>query len=545
MTIQVERHIGGEGGHRSFFGGTVPRARIAGLAIAFGMLLFLTPSIGVWGLVSALIVGGLTVLLTQRTHRGSYLERRTRRQRWKNRVARGVDAYMPFEPAEWERREEALRTATGRLEKWEARRALAAMRQNPDGADGLGWLQFGRHLPGIAWHAPVGEDPYLSVVFTVGGQLRGVEASAVMTRAADAWGKLLASRGGEGSLLREFQTMTRVLPADSAMQEFWVLNSLDTAAPEDAVRSYADVLRLTGDGAMVQRHYIVARWPLSTDFTEAAHRYGEGRDGWRGLMDQEIHSALSSLSGARLGNVEVLTARRAAAVIRHQQNPSRPIDFVSDVEPDALGEPSHDEFSANVVESIDPVSGQPVEWWHRTAAIRSENMAVGARTQLWTLDLLVGRGIQCVRSISFHIALVPAKHAKEAARRDLTRDMARALSEREAGRIGGDETTMNQSAAARRFTDLSAGSNHHGAGWVGFITISEPDRDSLMRSSRALEDVCTTGLGIDRLEWLDSEQAAASGTTWPIARGLAKAQTTLGMRAIATLAGTGEKEALT
>ena len=84
----------------------------------------------------------------------------------------------------------------------------------------MGWLQFGRGEPGIAWHAPVGEQPYLSVTFMVAGQLRGIESSAVMARAAEGWGAFLASRAVPSVLVSDVQTTTRVLPADTAMQEY-------------------------------------------------------------------------------------------------------------------------------------------------------------------------------------------------------------------------------------------------------------------------------------------------------------------------------------
>lgn len=538
------RHIGGESGHRSFFGGTQSKTRMGFLAVCFIAMLVLTPFAGIWGLAVGVVGGAATLLLTQRTHRGSILERRIKRARWRTRLRDGSHIYEPYEVAEWDQRVEAARTARGRAEKWRTRRALAAMRGNPDGADGMGWLQFARNEPGIAWHAPRGEQAYLSVTFAVTGQMSGVESSSVMQRAAEAWGQFLASKALPSSLVGDVQTLTRVLPADSALQEFWVANALDEAAPADAIRSYEDVLRLTGQQAMVQRHYVTLTWPITAQFTDAARKYGTDRDGWRGLMRQEIDSAARGLSDARLGQVEVLTARRVAAVMLHQQNPDRPIDFVADVHPNQIGVASRDEFSAQIVTGTNPVTGESSEWWHRTAAVRSENLAVGARSQLWMLDLLVGSDIHFVRSLSFHIHLVPKGEAKSAAKSDLLRDRADAIADAQKGRVEDDVTGSNMSAAARRAADLAYGSPHQGATWVGFVTISEHDRDALMRASRALEDTCSTGLGIERLEWLDSYQAAASGTTWPIGRGLATGADSLATRMATRLAGKSEKGSL-
>ena len=540
----IAREIGGERSHRGFFGGTQPKGRVIALGVAFLGMLVLTPTVGIWGLVIAVAFGLATILVTQRTHRGSILDRRTRRARWADRRATGTDAFEPYDEAGWVLLQHDVAEAHGRNERASAVRALEAMRANPDGADGMGWLQFSSREPGIAWHAPIGEAPYLSVVFAVTGQANGVESASAMRRAAEAWGGFLASRAAPTNLVGGIQTLTRVLPADSALQEFWVLASLDPDAPADAIKSYEDVLQLSGRDAMVQRHFITVRWPLGPAFMDAARRYGQGRDGWRGLMRQEIATTLRGLADARLGDVEALTARKVAAVILHQQNPSRPIDHLRDVQPNRLGIRSRDEFSAHIVHGTDPVTGEQTEWWHRTAAVHSEDLAVGSRNQLWMLDLLIGSDIQFIRSVSFHLRLIPKGEAKAAARADLTRDRADARSDIERGRIVNDETHSNLSAAERRAVDLGHGSSHHGAEWVGFITISDSTRDGLQRASRALEEVCSTGLGIERLDWLDSYQSAASGTTWPIARGLAPTATSFASRVMDRLAGKTEKEAI-
>jgi hypothetical protein len=514
------------------------------LGVAFIAMLALTPILGVWGLAIAVGGGLLAILVTQRTHRGSILERRTRRARWVRRRRVGTDSYEPFDPDVWANLRDAAVHARTRTERWHTTRALAAMRANPDGADGMGWLQLAPGEPGIAWHAPLGEPPYLSVVFAVTGQANGVESASAMRRAAEAWGAFLASRAAPTNLVGGVQTLTRVLPADSALQEFWVLAALDPDAPAEAISSYEQVLRLTGQDAMVQRHCLTITWPLTAAFRDAAGKFGQGRDGWRGLMRQEIAATVRGLADARLGQVEVLSARKVAAVMLHQQNPSRPIDYLSDVTPTEFGVASRDEFSTHIVNGDDPVTGEEAQWWHRTAAIHSEDLAVGERNQLWMLDLLIGTDIQFIRTVSFHLRLVPKAEAKSAARADLTRDRADARADIEKGRLLSDETSSNLTAAQLRAKDLGHGSPHHGVDWVGFITISEQSRDGVMRASKALEDTCATGLGIDRLDWLDSYQAAASGTTWPIGRGLSPAPASFTTRLVGGLAGRGEKEAI-
>lgn len=549
-TRSVVRYLGGDSGHRSFFGGTHSKTRVVLLVLFVVVGMIATPLLGWPGLLIGLAGVGITFLVTAKTHRGSIVERRTRRNRWKNRVAAGTDAFVPYEVGGWDQLQEAIADAQkvkgkqGRRARWRAQRAATAMRANPDGADGMGWLQMGRGEPGIAWHAPIGEAPYLSVTFTVTGQLRGIESSSVMARASNAWGTFLASRAVPSVLVKKAQVLTRVLQADSALEEFWVLNSLDPAAPADAIQSYKDVLALTGQDAMVQRHFVTVSWPLNDSFYDSAAKYGEGRDGWRALMKQEIESTIRGLSDSRMGSVEVLTARQVTAVMLHQQNPSRPIDYVADAKPTSMGIASHDEFSAHVVSDIDPITGRPVEWWHRTAAIRADNMATAGRSQLWMLDLLIGKDIRFTRTVSFHIDLIPAAEAKQAAKQDLTRDAAEALSRREAGQVDTGDTNVNMSAAKRRTQDLVSGSQHHGAAWIGFVTISVNSREQLNRASRQLEETCSTGLGIERLDWLDSYQSAASGTTWPIGRGIGTGPAAFSTRVYNRLAGKSDKEAI-
>ena len=549
-TRSVVRFLGGESGHRSFFGGTHSKTRITLLALFVVTGMILTILISWPGLLIGLSGVGITFLVTAKTHRGSIVDRRTRRNRWKHRVAAGTDAFVPYEVGAWDQLQEAIAEAqkmkgkAGRRAQWRAQRAATAMRANPDGADGMGWLQMGRGEPGIAWHAPLGEKPYLSVAFTVTGQLRGIESSSVMARASTAWGTFLASRAMPSVLVKKAQVLTRVLQADSALEEFWVLNSLDPEAPADAIQSYRDVLALTGEDAMVQRHYITITWPLNEAFYDAAGKYGEGRDGWRALMKQEIESTTRGLGEARMGKVEVLTARQVTAVMLHQQNPSRPIDYVADAKPTSMGVASHDEFSSHIVAGVDPISNRPVEWWHRTAAITAENMATAGRSQLWMLDLLIGRDIRFTRTVSFHIDLIPAAEAKQAAKQDLTRDAAEAISRREAGQVDTGDTDVNMSAAKRRTRDLVSGSQHHGAAWIGYVTISVNSREQLNQASRQLEEVCSTGLGIERLDWQDSYQSAASGTTWPIGRGLGAGPSSFSTRVYNRLAGKSDKEAI-
>lgn len=555
-TASYVRYLGGETGHRGFFGGAASPTRVVLLTVFIaGGMVGMVLGAGLPVLIIAAVGVSATMLTTARTHRGTVLERRRKRSRARARRRLGTDVFVPYEVGAWDQLQEAI-TRGSKAEKRVAARAATAMRANPDGADGMGWLQYGANQPGIAWHAPVGEHPYLSVAFSVSGQLRGMESAQALTRAAAGWGRFLATRATPLSLIRDVQTLTRVLPPDSARQQLWVRARLEPERADwtEAQRasfaaqtlSYDEVIRRSSADAMVQRHYVVVSWPLDQQFTDAAAKYGRGRDAWRALMAAQIQATVQGLHDAKMGEVLPLTAKKTAALILHQQNPHLPIDLTRTVDPLSVGVRSSDEFSAHVVTGVDPTrAGTPmVTWWHRTAAIHGMNLAVAGRSPLWCLELLIGRELTFVRSVSFHLHLVPASQAKAKARADVVRDLAGVISDRQKGRLVSDDSAMRMSAAQRRAADLAPGTHHNGVDWIGFVTISAPTRDGLAQASRQLEETCATGMGIERLDWQDSFQSAASGTTWPLGRGLRPATLSVTSRALNRLAGRSEKEAL-
>lgn len=540
----VKGYLGGEDGHRSFFGGTISPQRVWSVGLSIGIGLLLTMLFQWFGLLVLVVSTGLSFLLTTKTHRGTIMERRRKRRRWKHRVQTGTDSYQPYTVGEWDQAEEALRQAKGRRARFHAARALAAIRLMPDGADGMGWLQKGRRQPGIAWHSPNGEAAYLSVAFSVSGMLRGIESTETINSGTLAFSKLLAEHAGPTSLVRNVQSVTRIVPADTALYEFWARNQVDGSIPDAAKASYEEVLRITSENAMVQRHYYTVSWPISAAFTNAAEKYGPGRDGWRALMATEIEQMTSKLRAAKLGAVDALTARQVAAVLTHLQNPGHPIDYVAGVNPASFGVPSHDEFSLTVTEGTG-ATGAPVAWYSRTAKITAGGLSTGGRTPLWQLGLLVGTDLKMPRTLSYHHHLVPAVEASAAAVKDLVRDEARKQSDADAGNLVDAATKVAANAAAQRIADFAPGTGHEGDYWVGYVTIQETSRDKLAEASRLLESTCHSKAGIKKLEWLDSYQSAAAGTTWPIGRGIRSQAASTSAKFYRRLAGRSRKDELT
>lgn len=500
--------IGGDEGDVSWFGGMAKNqvtVILTAVGVGFVFILFgaVVPALGIM-----VVGGGLGFLATIPTASGTLASKGLTRLRWIWRRARGTDRFEPFSEIKWE-------TAQRRKER-------VALRARPDGADAMVWLLSEPRQPGIAWHKPIGEEEYLSVAFSVEGILQGLESQAEIEASSEAWGNFLAGYGGGTSLVREVQTITRVLPPDMAYHVQWLrenlhpINQSERAAGTIAAlqQSYAQVLDACERGALVQRHFVVLRWPISQAFTQQATHFGPYHEGWLAMMSQEIDAALRALSFSGMGAVNVLTARQTTAMILHQQDPARALDKVSDVEPNDMGVPSHDVRGACVTK------GEDREYWHATAMIRSALTGNAPRTTLWTLPVLTGMRAPVVRTISFHMRLVPATAARGRAEGDAARAHVEVIEANKRGRLDSLDAQHQRETALRRMDDLRPGSRHQGVEWVGYITITSPSREDLGRDKRIIEEHMQTGLGINRLLWLDTMHSAAMGTTWPIARGM-------------------------
>ena len=523
--------IGGDAAHRGLFGRSSVRSRtmmvIVPIALVVGAVGGTT---GLWVAAGLVVVG---LVLTASTPRGTLVERVVRWWRWRSKVRSGLTRFVPFDEETWEE-------LVGR--GWRARQEAAALREWPDGCEGLGWLQAEKGKPGIAWQTPVGEEPYLSVCWAVGGQHRGVESDESVEVAAASVSQFLESFAPELRAPQVAQILTRVLPPDSALHESWILDRMDPSAPDVVLRSYDSALRMLSKGALIQRHFVVMRWPLSSAFKAEAARYGLRQRGWREFMAMEIETMQGVLAPA-FGGARPLSARQTVAVTRHMQDPGRPIDQVSDVNLLEVGEEAREEYGAYVVTGTDALTREPAEWWHTTGMITSEGLSSEERTSLWLLPILTGMPDQIIRTISFQILTRPAEGARVRARRAVTQDSANINAAREKGRLVDDGDAVTLTAAQRRRADLRPGQPHHGAEWVGYVTLSARSREELRRAVRVVRDRFGTALGA-QIEWLDTYQAAAMGCTWPLARGIRTSGQDASERLATMLTGKSAKESL-
>lgn len=541
QTPMMQRFIGGESAGRSLFGGRRNKARNIGLMVVAAGGALLTIAFQLPGLVAGLVAAAVVYGATAATHLGSPWQRYQSKRRWNERERRGMLTFRPVH-----RRPAGLADAvvTGkRKDRAAALLEFNSYRDWPDGAQGMQWLAWAPGRPGIAWHLPTGEDPYLSVVFPLGGQIRGLEGDAVVNGGAVAYGALLASLGSLGSKMTRTQLITRALPGDSANHEAWVADNLDPDAPAELVESYEQVVAQMGGGGLMQRHYAVVRWPITDTFTRSAARLGAGQAGWLKLMEREVPAAWRRLAAARLDPGPALPAAKVAAVLRHQQIPSWPIEQASDVDVHDPWLASHDEWSYTVTQDLGP-DGELESWCHRTAVVPIDAVETGARTPLWLLPLLAQMPHQVVRTISVQVEAIPASQARAEARSDVTSDLADLEAQARKGVLVGEDLKVAMRAAKSRLADLEPGSGHHGAGWAMHATISARTRLELADATEQVTEAAGH-CGITDLTWYDTQQEAGQACTWPIGRGMASVKASAATRVRVRLAGKGHKEDLT
>lgn len=533
------RVLGGEASHRSVLGGSpTTRTRRISLIAVIAVGIVLSPWLGLWSLGVATLAVLAVVAATTADHRGSRLDRWRDRRRWKQRKATGTNMFIPYAqmPADM-----AELADSGEKLTPVQRAALGAYRDFPDGVDGFGWLCADPGVPGIAVHMPIGEQHYVSVAFSVAGQVRGQEGDEYLNSAMRAFGDLLSRYGPANRLPARLQVLTRVVPFDPDPHYAWVAARLAVDdVSELLAASYEDVVDQVTGGGLVQRHFVVVRWPVTDAFVAEAKHYGDGIDGWKALMDTEIRSVHAALATARLGKVEPLSAARVAAVLRHMQLPCWEMDLAGSADPFGPWIPSWDEWDC-VWNSGPGPEGDVHYWAHRTAEIPIEAISTQERDCMWVTPLLSQLNEPVIRTLSFQIELIPSGQARRQARRDVTDDRAKIVAKAEKGELSDEDTDMMLSAAETRLRDLAPGGRQHGVGWVGHITVSAPTKEQLERGTRVIADAATEA-GIDRLHWLDTYQAGAAACTWPLARGMAAIAPPLGASLLSLAAGSSTKE---
>lgn len=215
-------------------------------------------------------------------------------------------------------------------------------------------------------------------------------------------------------LVTGLQTVTRMLPADSAFHEVWLQSQLDPGTPAHLQEDLGNLIDEVSQRSFVQRHFVVVRWDADGRFQAMAGRRGQWPGGALDLMREQTVQVERRLIDAGFQKVRAMSGPQVGAVLRHLQHPGWPIDRASDVNVDTCWLPSHDEWSWTEVTVAAPDPVRPdlfqgaTTWYHRTAQLPVSALEVRARDGLWMSPLLTRMDEQVVRTLSSHMLLVPA-----------------------------------------------------------------------------------------------------------------------------------------
>jgi hypothetical protein len=485
------------------------------------------------GLVLTAPAAGIVWAGTAATHHGSPAARIAARRRWRVRTRDGLTTWTP----------PACRTVAGLVptQRDRGRNVFGAERAVPDAVAGFAWLDPDPAAVGIVWHTPPGAPAYATAAFAVEGMLAGTATAAAVDAAAVGFGDLLARLAAPQMLCDRLQVLTRHAPTDPGAHLAWLAGHADPDADPALLAAWTEVVE-QASASTTARHFVVARWPLTTGFTTAATRRGPGRLGWSLLLAEQITNLTGLLTGAGFVSVRPLTVAGTAGLLRHLQNPAWPIEDLRELDVTAPWTRSTEDWSSLLTTGLDP-DGAPVSWWHRTAVVPIEALTGGARTPIWVGPLLWQMPDAVIRTFSIQLEPVPAGAARHAARMDLTADLADLAAGAERGVLTDDELAVAAAAARARVADLAPGSGQHGLNWVAHLSVSAPDRPGLIEACARITDAAAEA-GITRLDWLDTAQGPAAACTWPLARGMRTARPRPATALRRLLAGHGPKDAL-
>lgn len=534
--------LGGDAAHRGLFGGRISKPRLWAVGSAIATTLVLVFVVQLWALLVGAVLVAAAWFATIDTANNSILQRRMQRARWRQRNTRGTTRFVPVDEDGLAMLTDRWAGATTRAERRDAMRDLRAMRDVPDGVTGMLWLQDGVGEPGIQWHQSPDGQEYLAVTIATTGQVTGIETDQVFDVASEGFASVVASLGDPLGFAKRIQTISRDMPTDSAQHEAWMAANGDRDVPAVLHHSYKEVIDGVAAGQLMQRPMLTVSWPIDDRFVRRAARHGAAATGWRSFMAGEIEGMLRRLIGAGYKNVAALTARQTAAVIRHMQHPGFPMDQVADITPTTGWLPSEDTWSYTKYVAA-PRDGQVSVSLSRTARISAKHLEVIERNALWMAPLLGGMQQQVVRTIAWHIEGMPQEQARHLAEQDRVSDVADQIKRNKDGQLEDVTLTVEANAAARRHADLTPGTGHTGANWVGYITVTDGTERGLADVCELIEDAASRA-GIRKLEWLDVDPATANAFTWPVGRGIAPSHVSIGSKVEQLAQGKEAKEAL-
>ncbi|BFU43967.1 SCO6880 family protein [Krasilnikovia sp. MM14-A1004] len=499
--------LGGELRRRTMLGGA--RSRIGNVVLAgalvAGTLLAVTVG-GPAGIASAVL---LFTPLFALTRQNPVTGRSPGREfalavRWRLRRRRGETTLVPLHLAS------PVAAPATRQQRRAVRTWARSIRDEAPGLEGVEWLGVDGEPGTVLLHRPPGEPRYLSVALEVDGQAPGLRTDRDYDQAAAAYGRLLGRLARDSGLIGGIQSVTRIVPLDSAAHEQWAASHVDPAAPELLLSSYAELVRMTAGATEMVRHYLAVRMPLSAAFLQEAAACGPGEEGIARLALAQARWVASLAASAGLRQPRILSAHHLAALLRHLQNPDFPIDQTVDVSPATWLRGQRAERHGTVVDE---------RWWHRVAAIPRSAVTAEPVGTRWIAPLLYGMAAPVHRTISLCVTVQPAAQARRRARQDLTMDVGQGEETARRGAIDDGTQAVQLSASAQRLADLQPGSGIHGAHWTGWVSVSAPSADAVIQASTRIGDAADE-CGIAQLDWLGCRHDEALPATWPVWRGM-------------------------
>lgn len=498
--------LGGESGNRGIFGGKRSKGenRMRYAAIGAAVLAWFVLG-GITGIVAGAAIYCIVHLLTYQLGAGrSIVTMFAGGFRWWWRSHRRLVEFVPPHA----RKPEPVDT------KRKQRRPVPD-RSVPDGVGAIRLMNYtpaGGGRLAVLQHINPGQEPYLSAVLEVQGQPSGLSEEDDVVASAERFGRLLSACGGPTSLIDGIQLVTRVVPVDSAVHEWYILNNRSMTAPRQLFESYAELLGQARQTVEQHRNYLVAKIPLSASFGEMVKAAGgdPGNDQSRcRLVCEEMNRLALLASSASLHPIRLLGPQRLGALLRSLQDPDYFIDDIEHIGVDTCWQ------STKATRRGVLTNGK---WLTRVARVAPEAVGLDPVHMRWLSPMLIGVQPAVIRTLSMLIQLEPARKARAQARRDVAEDRGKVLAAVQDGRITDLSEQAQATASQQRLLDLRAGTGHTGARWGMYVSITTNEQAARRASDLIVDKAGDSGL--TGLSWLDGAHDLAQPFTWPLWRGL-------------------------
>ncbi len=395
----------------------------------------------------------------------------------------------------------------------------------------------------ILHHQNPGEPTYFSVVLAVQGLAEGLRGDGAWGRTSEQFSSMLAALARRSSFIRTVQIVHRSVPKDLNPHVNWIREELAHLGPElgeqlaDPIASYGDLIDTMRPLSEDHHCFFVLCFPQSGPMMKEAARIARQKEatiegGVAQIIRDDTERAQQLLAMAGMGDVEVLGEQRACAVIRAMLNPSHQIERHLGARwetciPTLFG--GHE--SVTVRASTDP-DRRGEQWHHRVATVPPGHIEPVPLGPHWLRNLLTGVAPDpgdptdgllpspTIRTITVRIDLVRDVHARTAAKRHVTEDIATQMREAEKGMVTDGMSEVKAGASGRRRADLMPGSGHHGVIWGMTVAVTGRDLDDLERACNRVSEAAES-TPIKDLRWKDDLHDIAIFWTLPLGRGLA------------------------